>query len=269
MHDAHLPPRTTRRFVRRALRVPALLATACALLTPGLAAQEGIEETRESIEKWVETRRVISQEKRDWALGKELLEERIELVQREITSLRDRIGEAEKSIAEADRKREELIEQNERLSASSDKLAGIVGTLESRTGELLARLPEWIQERVQPLSQRFPEDAAETKLSLGERFQNVIGVLDTVNKLNRQISVTSELHTLADGRTAEVTALYLGVGKGYFVTADGTAAAVGTAAPEGWTWTPANDAAEAVAKAVGIHQDEVGPAFVPLPVRID
>ncbi len=267
MHDRH-SPRRARASTRRAASALAILAAAV-LLAPGLAAQEGIDETRESVEKWVETRRVISQEKRDWALGKELLQERIELVKREIGSLRERIGEAEENIAEADRKREELIEQNERLTASSEQLVATVGTLESRTSGLLARLPDWIRERVQPLSQRFPEEGAETKLSLGERFQNVVGVLDTINKLNRQITVTSELHTLPNGRTAEVTALYLGVGKGFFVTADGSAAGVGDAADGGWTWTPADDAAEAIAKAVAIHQDEVGPDFVPLPVRID
>jgi len=260
MHDGHTP---------RRLRAALASLAACWLLAPGLAAQEGIDETRESVEKWVETRRVISQEKRDWALGKELLEERIELVQREIASLRERIGEAEDSIAEADRKREELIAQNEQLTASSEQLVATVAVLESRTAGLLARLPDWVQERVEVLSQRFPEDPAATKLSLGERFQNVIGVLDTINKLNRQITVTSELHTLPDGRKAEVTALYLGVGSGYFVTADGTAAGTGDAAPGGWTWTPADEAAPAIAKAVAIHQDEIGPEFVPLPVRID
>ena len=43
-----------------------------------------------------------------------MLNDRIELVQREIESLRAKIGDAEGSIAEADKKRAELVGENER-----------------------------------------------------------------------------------------------------------------------------------------------------------
>ena len=49
-------------------------------------AAEKVGDTRKALEKWVETRRLIAEEKRDWALGREMLQQRIELVQREIES---------------------------------------------------------------------------------------------------------------------------------------------------------------------------------------
>ena len=107
------------------------------------------------------------------------------------------------------------------------------------------------------------------KLSLSERFQNVLGILNEVNKFNREIAVTSEVRTLADGTSAEVTALYVGIGQGYYVSADGKVAGVGSAAPEGWVWTPANDAAARVAKAIAILKNEQPASFVPLPVRVE
>jgi len=111
-----------------------------------------------------------------------------------------------------------------------------------RTKRLLERLPDPVRERVKPLSQRFPEDPADTKLSLGERFQNVIGVLNEVNKFNGEVSVTSEVRALANGSSAEVTALYLGIGQAYYVNASGDAAGIGTASADGWVWTPADEA---------------------------
>ena len=258
---------TTIDTIGRGLR-GAVWLLALGLLTSPASAQQ-IDETRDTLEQWVETRRVLSNEKRDWALGKELLTERIELVKREVASLQERIASAEESIAEADRKRDELVAENDRLKGSSDALAKTVGGLEERARKLLAQMPEWVQERVRPLSQQFPDDPEDTRLSLGQRFQNVIGVLDTVNKLHRQITTTSELRTLPDGSTAEVSALYVGLSMGYFVTADGLAAGVGSGTPEGWAWTPADQAAEQITHAIAIHQDEKSPEFVPLPMRID
>lgn len=247
------------------------LALSAVALVPLTQDGEGlsIEETQAAIEEWVETRRLISEEKRDWKLGEEMLNERVEVVSEEIESLRAKIEETKGSIAEADEKRIELVEENERLKEASASLQEMVTGLEARTGALLARVPESLQERVKPLSQRFPKDPADTKLSLGERFQNVVGVLNAINKFHGEVSVTSEVRKLSDGSTAEVTALYLGIGHAYYVTASGDAAGIGTAGEEGWTWTPADEHAAAIAQAVAVLKNEQEAVFVGLPIQVD
>jgi hypothetical protein len=89
--------RTARRGARGAGSL-ALAAAACALCAAaasprqdGAAAQ--IHDARGAIERWVEVCRVLSKEKRDWEVGRQMLEERVALVQREIESLRERIAE--------------------------------------------------------------------------------------------------------------------------------------------------------------------------------
>jgi FtsZ-binding cell division protein ZapB len=231
--------------------------------------EDRLENTRAALEKWVETRRIISGERRDWVLGKELLTDRIELVQREVDSLRTKVGDAEGSIAEADKQRAELLAENERLKDASAALRTAVVTLEDRTKQLLKRLPDPIRERVKPLSQRIPEDPQETKQSLSERFQNLVGVLNEVNKFNREITLTSEVRTLPDGSSAEVTSLYVGIGHAYYVNGTGDVAGVGTATSDGWTWTPANASAADIAAAIAILKNERPADFVPLPVEID
>lgn len=232
-----------------------------------------VGEARAMLEQWVEIRRVISQEKRDWALGREVLQDRIELVQHEIDSLKERIADAEESIAKADEDRAELFEQNERLKESSGALTGTVAGLETRTRELLARLPEPIRERVKPLSQRLPappkDGAEETKLSLGERFQNVVGILNEVNKFDGVITATSEVRALPDGTSAEVTVLYLGLGQAFYAGASGQVAGVGTSSADGWVWTPANELAGEIARAIAIFENEQAAAFVQLPIRVE
>ena len=116
--------------------------------TAGLA-QSGavnVDDARTALKKWVEIRRLLSQEKRDWALAKEVLNERIDLVQHELETQRNKIGETEASIAEADEKLAELLEENATLTEALSALENTVSTLETRTFNLLQRLPDPIRE---------------------------------------------------------------------------------------------------------------------------
>jgi len=248
----------------------ALLAMAVSLQSSAQSTDEsspGIDDARAKLAEWVDVRRIISKEKRDWALAKELLNERIELVQREIDSLNDKIADAEKSITEADKKRQELIEENDKFKEVSSSLDQAATTLEKRTLALLPRLPRPISDRVKPLSQRIPADSAKSELSLSQRFQNVVGILNEVNKFHREITLTTEVRTLEDGSSSEVTTLYLGVSRGYYVNTNRTVAGTGTSGPDGWVWTPANDAAERIASAIAILNNEEVASYVMLPVE--
>ena len=247
-----------------------LVAVLCLVTLGAALPQTGAElvgDARALLEQWVETRRVISLEERDWSLGRQTLDDRIELIEREIEQKREQIAGTEESISEADRKREELLQKNALLEEASRVLADRVGGLEARTKTLLVRLPEPIRERVMPLSQRLPEDPADTKLSLSERFQNVVGLLNEVNKFHREITVTSEVRQLVDGTSAEVTAVYAGISQGWYVDATRRFAGSGQASSGEWTWTPADDAAEEIARVIAIYENEQPADFVSLPLR--
>jgi len=246
-------------------------AASCFVLTAAvLPIQDSdvIAAARSTLEKWVDTRRVLSAEQRDWQLGREILTSRVDVLQREIDSLQSRVAGATSSIADADKAREALLAEKARLAAGSEVLVAGVAGLEKRTRELLKRVPDPIRERVAPLSQRIPDGTSDSKLGLAERYQNVVGILNEIDKFQGVITLTSEVRTLGDGTTAEVTAIYLGVSQGYYVTANGRHAGVGTGGPDGWTWTAANDAAPRIAGAIAIHKNEGVAEFVPLPMRI-
>ena len=227
-----------------------------------------VDDARTALKKWVEIRRIISQEKRDWALAREVLNERIDLVRQEIDAQQAKIGETETSIAEADDKWADLSDEHEALREATAALGSTLTALEARTHMLLKRLPEPLRVRVRPLSQRLPSDPEATKLSLSERFQNLIGILNEVNKFNREITVSSEVRKLPDGTSAEVTALYVGISIAYYVSRDRGAAGIGTAAPEGWVWQPTNADAAQIADAIAILQNEQVASFVKLPLDI-
>lgn len=269
--------RDSTRARRRAAMLSFVPTVAFVCMTAGVARSqeklgEEIDATRTALEKWVETRRIISQEKREWAMGREMLNDRIALLQREIQSLRERIAEAENNISEADQSKQELIEEKANLEAASAGLADAIGPLESRAVALLQRmpdpLPDPLRERVERLSQRIPDEGESTELSLGERFQNIVGILNEVNKFHGVVTATSEVRTLSDGRAAEVAAIYIGLGQAYYVTTAQDAAGIGTYTKDGWVWTPADEHAEDIARAIAVLKNEVAADFVRLPVRI-
>lgn len=258
---------------RRAALVAAL-AVAAGLAGPATsrALQDGsaIETARETLSRWVETRKLIGLERRDWALGRELLDERISLVQREVDGLKSRIAEAQRGVADTEKLRHELAVENDALKATSSALGEVVARLEGRTKALLPRLPDPLRERVKPLSQRLPADAAAAaRLTLSERFQNVVGLLNEVDKWNREITLTSEIRALKDGASAEVSVFYVGLGQAYYATADGKSAGIGSPGRDGWTFAPAEDAAAEVARAISILRNDGVADFVHLPIRID
>jgi FtsZ-binding cell division protein ZapB len=244
--------------------VLAALGWAAQPVSPG-----DVEDIRATMTEWVETKRLISKEKQDWAYGRQMLEERVKLVEREIESLREKTDEAQKSIGEADVKRAELVAENDKLKSAGAKLAEIITTLEGQTVALDKRLPDPVRQRVRLVAQQIPEDPNQTSLSLSQRFINVIGVLNEVDKFNQTIEASSEMRKLADGSEAEVTAVYVGLGQAYYSGANGTIGGVGRPGRDGWHWEAANDAAGKVADVIAMLKNEKVAGFVPLPVVIE
>jgi hypothetical protein len=230
-------------------------------------ASQSLDETRLTMDKWIETQQIISKEQKEWQQGREILQGRVELVKNEIASLTEKIAQAQTAVAEADRKRAELLAQNDKLKAVGERLTVAVTAMEADVRKLYKTLPEPVQTRIQKVYQRIPEDPSKTTVAVAERFQNVLGILNEINSANSEITVNYEVHPLADGRPAEVQAIYVGLAQAYFVSGSGEAG-IGRPSAEGWQWENANAIAGDVLMALEIQQGKQSPAFVPLPVKL-
>ena len=226
-----------------------------------------LEETRLVMGKWIETQQIISKERNEWQQGREILTSRLELVKKEIAGLEEKIQQAQASVAETNAKRDELLAQSEVLKAAGTQLAAAVGAMEAEVRRLFKMLPEPIQTKLEPLHQRIPEDPEQVKVSPAERFQNVLGILNELNKANNELSVTFEVHTLADGKPSEVQVIYIGLAQAYYVCASGEAG-IGRPSDDGWKWEPSASIGRDVTTALEIVQGKHSPAFVPLPVTL-
>lgn len=231
------------------------------------APPSSLEEARLTMGKWIETQQIISKERKDWQQGKEILVSRLELVKKEMSTLEDKIKVAQSSVAEASKTRDDLLAESDQLKGVGAQLTESVTGMEGEIRRLFKTLPEPIQKKIQPLYQRIPDDSAKSRVSAAERFQNVLGILNELNNANNDITVSYEVHNLADGKPSEVKAIYVGLAQAYYVSASGEAG-IGRPTAEGWKWEPSKAVASDVLMALEILQGKQTPAFVPLPVKL-
>ncbi len=227
-----------------------------------------LDETRLTLNKWIETQQIISKERNDWQQGKEILQGRIELVGKEVGVLKDRITQSELAVVESNKKRDELVAENDQLKAVTAQLSDAVTTMEDQVRKLSKMMPEPVNAKLLPLMQRMPADPTNTRVSTAERFQNVLGILNELNKANSEISVSYEIRTLADGSSSEVQVFYVGLAQAYYISPRGLAG-IGRPTEDGWKWESASAATSSqITQALEIIQGKQTPSFVPLPITI-
>jgi hypothetical protein len=230
-------------------------------------AAPSLKETRLVMGKWIETQQIISKERNQWQQEKEILVNRIDLLKKELSTLEEKTKQAESSVAETKDRHDELIAQEDELKGTSAQLEAVVSAMEVDVRRLFKSLPEPIQTKLAPLRQRIPEDPSNTRVTIAERFQNVLGILNELNKTNNEITVDYEVRNLADGKPSEVRVMYVGLAQAYYLSARGEAG-IGRPSADGWKWEPSKSVADDVSVALEIIQGKHSPAFVPLPVKL-
>lgn len=259
--------------------LPALLA-ALLVMAPGALAQqaappapaipsaaEEIDRAKSTVGKWVATQELIFKERKAWQQEKEILVSRTELLDKEIAAQQEKLNQSRQALGEAQANRAEVESGKSELAGTQQMLSGRITALEAKVRTLFKVLPEATREKVDPLYRRMPEDGASTKVSLAERYQNVLGILNEINRIGNEITLATEIRPLSDGKPSEVKTVYIGLAQAYFVSARGEAG-VGFPGTDGWQWTPNNELAPQIAQVIQVLENKTKPQFVPLPATI-
>ena len=137
------------------------------------------------------------------------------------------IDDLEASATAADADRAALTEEKERQTAAAAVVKANIGDLETKVKAILTSLPEPLVDKIKPLIRRLPNNPENTKLSLGERVQNVVGILSQADKFNSTITLSNESREISEGKLVQVTTLYWGLAQAYFVDNSGSYAGTG------------------------------------------
>ncbi|PXA03752.1 hypothetical protein DDZ13_10690 [Coraliomargarita sinensis] len=233
-----------------------------------LTAQAEVETTKETLQEWVETRQIISKEKADWKVEQSILSDTVALLENEHERLKAELEELEASATAADEDRAKLSTEKEALTAASSVVEANIGGLEKQMKTVIKTLPQPLVEKIKPLIRRLPEDPNDTSLSLGERVQNIVGILSQADKFNTTITQTSESREISEGKTVEVRTLYWGLATAYYVDSSGEYAGMGYPTANGWEWPRIDEAGESIKRLIDVYEGSEEIQFIPVPARI-
>jgi hypothetical protein len=237
-------------------------------IAPGVGAETPLVETRSALEKWVETRQLVSKAKSDWQADKETIQQTIELFERELKSVAEQMAKVSTNSVQVDKERAEAEALQKASKESLEGARRFAAGFESEVTKLVPRLPLPLQDILKPLLNRLPTDAANTKMTAAERIQVVIGILNEFDKFNNAVTIFSEKRKNEKGEEVSVETVYVGLGAAYFVSDAGDFSGMGTAGPSGWEWTVKPALGDSVREIIRIYKNERPARFVALPVVI-
>jgi hypothetical protein len=227
-----------------------------------------LDEARSVLEQWVRTRQLVAKTQADWVAEKDVLEASARVFERELQDLDARVTGLGEASAQVARERQELQSEKEALEQATLQARTLATRFETRLRDLRPWLPEPLDRRVAPLFERFPEDPESTRLTVAERLQNLVGLLNEIDKFNGSVVVESEIRKNDQGLEVQVETLYLGLAQAYFVGEGGRFAGVALPTGNGWQTTPRNDLGPTIERAVAMYRNQSPAALLALPFEV-
>lgn len=247
----------------------------CALFAGFVAVSSGfgedgpkIEETVSVLQEWVKVEKSIAEERADWAADKDSLEKTIVLLKQEIKDLEAEIASSRDDVSAAEARRAELTQRNELLQGIEGDVASFLSKLEDSFKAVFARLPEPLQQELQPAYSALPEDSADTKLSIAQRIQPVVAMLTMIQKYNNAVDLASGFREFENGETVQTDVIYFGLGVAYYVDGANQHAGYAVLGDDGWTWKDDPAIAPTVRLLVDIYRGNKQAAYVDLPIEV-
>jgi hypothetical protein len=253
------------------VRLAAGFAVAVTFAMGAQAANDGsdVDAFRAKLEKWVETRQIISEEQSGWEADREILEATKGLLRQQKKTLEAEIAELEESNTAGDEERRDLLLRRAEYRRVSRALEDEIRAMEEDVLALAPRLPEPLQKRLEPLLVQIPAEPEETRLPLGQRLMNVLGVLAQAEKFNGAATFVGETRAVNGDQKVQVRTLYWGLGQAIYVDARGESAGVGRPGEDGWEFTNEPGLADEAKLLLDIYEGNVDVIeFVELPVEI-
>ncbi len=235
--------------------------------------------SRELIRQWVQTERIISEEKTTWQVEKQQMQDLLEIYQQELKLLNEELNVAGSSADLIDENKEKLESGLAQYREAKQILRSSMASLVPRMQKLVGRFPAPLVEELgsdidlirSPQALDKPRDV----------LKSIIAILNAAGSFNRTLTLAEETRTLANGKKITVSVLYLGLCRAYYAADVGPLAGTGvpaataatadtaaTAAAGGWLWTEDGGIADQVRRTIAVHKKSAQPQLVELPVQL-
>lgn len=247
----------------------ALVLSAAGLVAlNSVAAESTLADTRQAMEKMVQTRQLISKTQADWQADKEILDQTVQLFERELKLVEEQQSKLSTNSAQVEKERTQAEASRKASEEALTKAREFATGLEAEIKTLVPRFPVPLQDILKPMLNRLPADPANTKMAPTERTQVLVGILNEVDKFNNGVAIFSEKRKNDKGDEVAVETVYVGLGAAYFVNEADDFAGVGSPGAAGWEWTNKPEIAPLVREVIRIYRNERAARFVPLPATL-
>ncbi|MFA5257342.1 MAG: DUF3450 family protein [Opitutales bacterium] len=254
-------------------RICTVMSLSLALLIGGVSSvasadADSVQALESSYDCLIELRKTQSDEKTAWASEKEVLQDRIGLLETESDRLKKRIDDAENKRKTMRAEIDALLSNKDAADASMNAITAILPKYESRAKMLVKRLPPPLVQELTPFLSRLSADGESTTLGVTQRLQTLLGILSCIDKFNQDVTVAKEIRDVGDGVERELCTLYLGLGMAYFVDKGGTCAGMGRPGPDGWVWTRDDSLAPEMVQMLSMYDNAAEARFVDVKVEV-
>ena len=223
------------------------------------------KDTTTIIQEWVQTEQLISEETTEWNVEKAALMDIRDALKTEIIELDKRLEESEEEAVGAAKQRTELLEQKNEIEETTRSLLEGVDALQIKVEETFKILPTPLAKRLQPFRQKLKNQIENNNISLRQRVDTLLSLLQAVSLYHRNISLERQEFSLEDGVSREFQVMYFGLGIAYFVNESGTVAGYGSPSKSGWVWQRDDSLALEISTGVDMLNNRAMPRFLKLP----
>src|SRR5262249_48161265 len=128
-----------------------------------VCAETRLLEARSTLDKWVETRQLISKTKSDWLSDKELLDQSIQLFERQLKSVEEQMAKLGTNNTQVEKERVQAEALRKTSVEALDQANQFAADFEVKLAKLLPQLPVPLKEILKPQLDRMPTNSVATK----------------------------------------------------------------------------------------------------------
>lgn len=244
-----------------------LLLMAGVASASSLFGETDVDGTRALIEQWVETRRIAAEERSQWEVEKAAIADLMRVLKAEQETLTGRIARMQAELSESDATRADLVARRDALAEATVRFGHDLTAIEKRLVAMAPRLPSLLRDDLRLTIEQLNQSTRQSgSVPLVRRVQNVLAFLAAVETFDRSIHVRTGVLERSDGRSQEVSLIFIGLGAGFFSNEGGDYCGRMVLGTDGWQAQPDPALANALGEFLAIWHDPAKAHFVSVPV---
>jgi hypothetical protein len=224
-----------------------------------------IEAVEKAAGEWVRSRAETSRVQQEWAAQRQILESMVNALNERAQTLEARRDYLQVKTA---KDREDLARQEATNNTATTGMQTTETQLKSLGAQLLQLRPS-LPPRLSTALELPYKSLAATELSVSERMQVTMTVLNRCIQFNRGITSEQELLNPGGEKNEQLLeVIYWGLSHGYALDRAKGKAWFGSPGAGGWQWEPVPEGAQRVAELLAVYQSKSEPVFVEVPARL-